>query len=334
MRRFVVLGASILVSAVFLWLALRGVPLADVAASIGQADPLWTFIAFLTGCIGLWARSLRWSYGLLDRRLPPAKAFHILNIGMLLNQLPLRAGEVARGVLASRQGVPFVTVATSIVVERLIDVVVCVLMLAIGVARVPNAPPIIAQISGLFGIAAVAAFVVLIALARYPQIAHRLLAFFESRLAFTRRFNLSKRVDEVLDGLRPLTQPRRLFITLFWTAAGWGTSVVTFYALERAVGVEGVDLLTGSVLAVAMASFSIAIPISVASIGPFQGAVRVAGDAVGMSVIHSTTLGFLFHGVSIAVYAVLGVIGLISIGVSLREFTQGKAPSDKPQAAS
>ncbi|MBK8022416.1 MAG: flippase-like domain-containing protein [Chloroflexi bacterium] len=330
-RRLLLLAASILVSGVFLWLALRGVPLDEVIASIGQADPLWTLISLITVAAGLFARALRWSYGLLDRRLPPMRAYHILNIGMLINLLPLRAGEVARGVLASRERVPFVTAATSIVVERLIDVVVCVLMLAVAVARVPDAPPLIAQMSALFGAAAVVAFAVLVGLARYPQIAHRLTAWLEAHLAFTHRLNLTRRADEILDGLRPLSKPRRALIALFWTAVGWGLSLVTFYALERAVGVTDVDLVTGSLLGVALASFSIAIPISVASIGPFQGAVRVAGDTIGMSALHSTTLGFLFHGVSIVGYAVFGVIGLIRIGVTLREFTGGAAQPIAPQ---
>ncbi|MCK6581324.1 MAG: flippase-like domain-containing protein [Anaerolineae bacterium] len=320
-RRLLLFLASVLVSGIFLWLALRGVPLDEVVTSIGQADPAWTLFAILTVILGMWARALRWSWGLLDRRVTPVKASHILNIGMLLNQLPLRAGEVARSVLAARQGVPFVTAATSIVVERLIDVVVCVLMLAVAVARVPNAPPIIAQVSGAFGAAAVAAFVVLVGLARYPKVAHRLLIWLEPRLPFAHRLHLTRRVDEILDGLRPLSQPRRAILSLFWTAVGWGISLVTFYALERAVGVVDVDLFTGALLAVALASFSIAIPVSVASIGPFQGAVRVAGETIGMSALHSTTLGFLFHGVSIVAYAILGVVGLISIGVTLREFT-------------
>lgn len=333
MRRMILIGASILVSAVFLWLTLRGVPLSDVIASIGKADPLWVLISLILVVLGLGARALRWSWGLLDRRLKPDKAFHILNIGMLLNQMPLRVGEVARSVLASREGAPFVTVATSIVVERLIDVVVCVLMLAVAVARVPDAPPIIAQVSGAFGAAAVVAFIVLIGLARFPQIAHRLLGILEQRIAFTRRLHLTQRIEEALDGLRPLTQPRRLLIALFWTAVGWGVSLLTFYALERALGIdaEGADLLTGALLAVALASFSIAIPISVAAIGPFEGAVRVAGDAAGMTALHSTTLGFLFHGISIAGYAILGVIALITIGVSLREFSGTTASA--PQSA-
>ena len=327
MRRSIMIAASVLVSAVFLWLALRGVPLADVVEGIRRADPAWTLFAYITVLLGMWARAMRWSYGLLGGRLSPTQSFHILNAGMLINQLPLRVGEVMRVAFAGREGLPLVTGATSIIVERLIDVVVCVLLLAVSVARLPNIPAWVAQATGIFGAVAVAALIVLIVLARYPAIAHTVLSAVESRLLFLKRLHLAVRLDEVLEGLRPLTTLRRAALTLFWTGVGWGFSVVTFYALQRSLFIEGVDLVTGAMLMLALASFSIAIPVSIASIGPFQSAVRVAGDAMGIPVVDATTLGFLIHGINIAGYATLGVIGMISIGASFRDVTGQRTPT-------
>ena len=115
MRRWVIVAASVLVSALFLWLALRDVPLTEVVAGIQQAELPWVLLSFIGVVCGLAARAVRWR-GLLDSRISLVHAFHILNITMLLNQLPLRAGEVARTLLATRSGVPIVTAATSIVV--------------------------------------------------------------------------------------------------------------------------------------------------------------------------------------------------------------------------
>lgn len=316
MRRWIIVLISIVVSAVFLWLALRDVPINEVVAGIQQADFGWIVMSIL-GVIGALAtRAERWR-GLLDNRIPLVRAFHILNVTMLLNQLPLRAGEVARTLLATRSGVPIVTAATSIVIERLIDVVVVVVLLAVATSRLPSVPPSVAQAATLFGAAAVFGFVVLVIFARFPQIAHRLLAWFEARLPAVQRLNGRKRLDEVLDGLRPLTQIKHAIHVTIWTVLGWAFSLFTFYALERALNISAVDLLIGSMLGVGLAAFSIAIPMSVAAIGPFEGAVRVAGDAVGMTAVVSTTLGFLFHGITVLVYAFFGVIGLIALGVSL-----------------
>lgn len=316
MRRWVILVASVIVSGVFLWLALRDVPLDEVIEGIRQADIGWVLLSML-GIIGsLSTRAVRWR-GLLDNRISFMQAFHILNITMLLNLLPLRAGELARTLLATRSGVPIVTAATSIVIERLIDVVIVVLMLAVSLSRLPSAPATVGQAAALFGAAALVAFVVLIIFARYPQIAHRVLEWLEARVPLVARLNGRKRADEVLDGLRPLTQGRHALHATVWTLIAWSTSVFTFYALERSLGIENADLLVGALLGVALVSLTVAIPVSVASVGPFESAVRVAGEAVRMTALAAATLGFLFHGITVLGYAVFGVIGLISLGVSL-----------------
>lgn len=333
MRRWIIVLISIIVSAVFLWLALRDVPLNQVVAGIQQADFGWIVMSIIGVTGALATRAVRWR-GLLDDRIPLMQAFHILNVTMLLNQLPLRAGEVARSLLATHSGVPIITAATSIVIERLIDVVTVVVLLAVATSRLPSAPSSVAQAAALFGVAAVIGFIVLVVFARYPQIAHRVLAWLEARLPLLKRLNGTKRLDEVLDGLRPLTRAKHAIHVTIWTIFGWAFSLFTFYALERALDIHGVDLIIGSMLGVGLAAFSIAIPVSVAAIGPFEGAVRVAGDAVGISAVASTTLGFLFHGITVLVYAFFGVIGLIALGVSLGDVLKQPTTSTTQAPAS
>ena len=80
----------------------------------------------------------------------------MINVMFLGNQLPFRLGEVARGVLATRRGVPLVvTSGTSIVVERLIDVLMLSLLIAATVSRMPRRSRRNSRIKGiaLFGAA-------------------------------------------------------------------------------------------------------------------------------------------------------------------------------------
>lgn len=326
MRRLVILAASLVVSGVFLWLALRDVPLSEVIAGIQQADFGWVVLSFL-GVVGsLAARAVRWR-GLLDNRIRLINAFHILNITMLLNLLPLRAGEVARTLLATRYNLPIITTATSIVVERLIDVVTVVLLMAFALSRMPSAPAAVSQAALFFGVAALVAFIVMIVFARYPQVAHRVLVALEDRFPPLKRLNGRKRIEEVLDGLKPMTDARRAAHALGWTAIGWTSSLFTFYALERSLHIEGVDLLIGSMLGVPLVSFGVAIPVSVMAIGPYEYAVLLAGEAVGMSRVTATTLGFLFHGISVLGYAIFGVLGLAALGVSLGDMMPTAQPT-------
>jgi len=326
MRRTIVLIASVLVSALFLWLALRDVPLQDVVNSIRQANILWILVSLALIGVGIWTRGIRWR-GLLDFKVPPVEAFYIVSITFLVNLLPLRAGEVARSLLATRSGVPVVTAATSIVVERLIDTLLVVVSLAIAFSLLPSIPPAASSALMLFGVASVFAFVVLIFFSRYPQIAHRFLARLEEFLPFLTRLPLARLLDNVLDGLKPLTHGRSAVHAIVWTLISWAASLGIFYSLELALGIQDpAQRFTAAVLGVGLASFSIAIPVSIGSIGPFEAAVRVSGEAVNLPPVLATSLGFLFHGTTILGYAIYGTIGLLAMGVSLSDMLGGAKP--------
>lgn len=330
MRRSLFLIASVLVSALFLWLALRDVPLEDIATSIREADMLWIVVAIALGSIGLYTRGIRWN-GLLNGRVGNADAFYILSIGMLLNQLPMRAGEVARSALATRSGVSFFTAATSIVVERLLDTLYVVIVLALALTQVPDAPPFITQSAMLFGMAGVVALVILLVFARRPQFARNTLAFFERLLPVLKRLPLHSLMESVLEGIQPLAQWRSAAHAILWTLISWTISLGTFYALTLSLGVDSSQVLM-TLLSVTMASFAIALPVSVASIGPFEGAVRVSGQAVGLSTALGVSLGFIFHGVSILTYAIWGTVGLLRMGVSLSELMSRQPTEPQPEA--
>lgn len=332
MRRTFIIIASVAVSSLFLWLALRGVPLGEIATNLSRANPLWVLVSVATVFIGLFIRAVRWR-GLLDNRVTLRQSYMMFGVTFLLNQLPLRAGEVARSLLAARAGVPFMTAATSIVVERLLDTLIVVVILSVALTQIPLGLPAASQTAALFGIAAVAAFIVLVGLSRRPDIAHNILDFVEKRLPLVKRLNVRHLLDHILDGLKPLTHWRGAVHAIGWSLLSWGWSFGTFFALEMALGIGGDYGLTLTALAISLASFSIAIPVSIASIGPWEGAVRLAGDGVGLEPSISIALGFAFHGVSLLAYAVLGVIGLVAQGVSLGEMLRAPGKQGQPDAA-
>ncbi|MCB9449888.1 MAG: flippase-like domain-containing protein [Anaerolineaceae bacterium] len=332
MRRYLIVIASVLVSGLFLWLALRTAPLTDIWANIQNANLLWIGIAFVSVTVGLYTRAIRWR-GLVDDKIPTTRSFHILNITFLLNQLPLRAGEVARSLLATRENVPVLTAATSIVIERLLDTVLVVVWLALALTQVPDVPSEISVTAAAFGVAAVGAFVVLIIFARFPNLAHQSLHFAERILPFLKRLPLERLLDNVLDGLKPLTHWQRAAHAIIWTLISWSVSLFTFFALENALGIPAkspsTDLFLMAVVAVTMASFSIAIPVSLASVGPFEGAVLLAGKALGMDDAVALSLGFVAHGITVSGYAVWGTIALMVMGVSLGDvLNAGNKPAD------
>lgn len=334
MRRAIFIIASVAVSGLFLWLAVRDVNLDEVFTNIRQAEFGWILLSMIFISFGLWLRGVRW-YGLLDFKAPLLQVCHILNLGFLLNLLPLRVGEVARTLLVTRAGVPVVTAATSIVLERMLDTLLVVILLVIAIARIPNAPPEIIRPTTLFGVAVVVAFLVMIFFARFPVIGHKTLEFVERLLPFLKRLGMDKLFDQVLDGLKPLTHLRSGVYAVAWTLISWFVSFMTLYSLVRALNItdanqvpldEGTRILM-TILGLTLASFSVAIPVSVAGVGPFQAAIRLAGTAVGAFLPNAISLGILFHGINIFGYALWGIVGLLALGVSLSDVMGRKLPA-------
>ncbi|MCU0513631.1 MAG: flippase-like domain-containing protein, partial [Anaerolineae bacterium] len=317
MRRIVLIAASLLMSGLILWLVLRDMPLAQVWEQMRQANVFWLVATIISIHIAIWTRAIRWRGMLPGSSLTTMQAFYILGITFTLNLLPLRAGEVARSLLATRYGIPFVTAATSVVIERLVDTLLVVVLLAVALSRVPAIPPQTAQVATLFGTLAVIGFAVLVFCARYPALPRGLLARAQRLLPVLKRLPLTALLEHGLDGLEPLTHWRLFAHTLLWTLISWGVSLVTLMLLHVALNLGDVDVLLSSSLGATLASLSLAIPISVAGLGPFQAAMLAAGQLAGMDDVRALSLGFVFHGVTTLAYLLLGGLAFARLGVSL-----------------
>lgn len=313
-KRVALVLGSIIFSAASVAVILRDVSLDDISSSISQADGGLLGIAFLFVALSMFTRGIRW-WGLLGKGLPLVKAVHLVNLTFLGNQLPLRLGEAARSVLASREGVSIEKAAASIVVERLIDTLLVVLMIAATVSQLPDAPKDVTVPASRFGLLALAAFLCLLALARHPQLAKRAHATMSKWLPVLRRSRLQSMVDNLLDGLGTIADLRTLAFTLVWSLIAWATSLATFYFLHLALGIE-VNYALSVPLGVSLAALGIALPFTIAAVGPFEAAIIVTGQLVGMDSLDAIALGFLFHGISVFGYIVFGSAGLLALGAS------------------
>ncbi len=115
------------ISALFLYLALRGLQLGLVASTIKSANLMWLLPVVPIYFTSVWFRSLRWNYLLRPiKKIPTSKIFPVVAIGYMGNNIfPARAGELLRSiVLKRRYDVPISASLASIIVERIIDGVV------------------------------------------------------------------------------------------------------------------------------------------------------------------------------------------------------------------
>lgn len=315
-KRIAFIIGSLLVSAFFLWLTLRGVPLAEVWDSIQDANIWWVLAAILMGAIGTYTRGIRWR-GLVNNQVSVNRAFYIVGIMQMLNNLPMRLGEVARTVLAAREKIPVVTAATSIVVERLLDTLFVLIVLSLIVTRVETLPESITQTAPVFGVLAVVGLAVLIGLSRYPDFVRRILHAITDRLPFLQRLPLENLLDHALDGLRPLSDFGRFTHAAVWTLISWFFSYLVFYFVQLSLTPDANPY--PAVLSMPLAAFSMALPLTVAAIGPFQAAIMVAGQTFGIPQAVALANGFLTHGVNVMMYTITGIWGMFGLGVAIMD---------------
>lgn len=303
-----------------------------LADALEQARYVYLLPAFVLLLVGLIARALRWRV-LLNGSLPLLRAFNIMNVAYLVNGiLPLRIGEVARVYLATqvKPPVPVFQTASTIIVERLLDLLAVVLLLAGALVAVPTVPDELRAAAAIAGPAALIGFLALVFLSWQRGLALRLMAAFLGRFdtdnetdkpSFRRK--LSAWFVHFLDGLLPLTDPRALFLAFGWTAVSWILSVVAGYVLMFAF--YPAASWAATCLYIAAASFSIAVPAVPGNVGTYEGSILLALGATGYGEPLAVAVAFalVVHGVNLAVHASTGIVGFIQEGVSLGQLSQG-----------
>src|SRR3990172_8206053 len=121
---------GIAVSTVFLFLALRGLNLAEVWADLRSANYLWLIPSVAVYFLAVLVRTWRWDYLLRPlKRIPVRRLFPVVVIGYMGNNIfPWRVGELLRAyVLKRNEQVSISSSLATIVVERIFDGLVMLL---------------------------------------------------------------------------------------------------------------------------------------------------------------------------------------------------------------
>jgi len=222
---------GLLISAVLLYLALRGLHLEQVWEVIKTAHYLWIIPGIAVYFVGVWVRAWRWHY--LLRPLKPISTktmFPIVTIGYMGNNIyPARAGEVLRAVvLKRREGVPISASLATILVERVFDGVVMLAFIFLnlpGLSKLTGESGFVGNIQNLalWGTAAfIGALVVFLLAAMFPMRTERIIYWFIDRLVPNRFKEKSKAIStKFLDGLESLRSPQEALMIFITSAVIW-----------------------------------------------------------------------------------------------------------------
>jgi uncharacterized protein (TIRG00374 family) len=222
---------GVVISALFLYLALRGLSLGDFWSAIEGANYWWLIPGVMVYFLGVWGRAWRWHYLLRPvKSISTRKMFPIVAIGYMGNNIyPARIGEALRAVvLKRREDVPISASLATIIVERVFDGVV---MLAFVFLNLPE----LAQLTGdsgfvgniqtltLWGAGAfLGALAVFLWAAMFPKTAETAITWLIKRLVPTRfRDKVIDLAMRFLSGLEALRSPQEALMIFLTSVVIW-----------------------------------------------------------------------------------------------------------------
>lgn len=287
----------------------------EILAALQTARYGYLLLCALGIVLFLLLRAFRWRF-LLSNDAPWLQIFHIQNIGyMLTSLLPLRLGDVARAVLIGN--VPPITISRGIstmVVERLLDMLFIVTLLPFTLAQVPALPGWMRGAAQASGFAAIGAIIILIIAANQRPFALRISRLVLERIPFLDTNAWVDRVNNLLIGLVSLTRLRDGIVLIVSTILVWLPIIGAYYAALLAVNLEPTWAMAGFV--VCAAAFSVALPSSPGQIGVFHAGVIAAMQVLGQPEAQSASFAFLYHAINISVTVIFGVIGIAGTGAT------------------
>jgi hypothetical protein len=229
---------GLIVSAVFLWLALRGLELAEVWQNIRSASYGWLIPGVGAYFIGVWARTWRWDYMLRPiKRIPVARLFPVVVIGYMGNNVyPFRAGELLRSyVLRRREDVPMSASLATVIVERVFDGLVMLLFVFVALPFAPIPSDSLRTLVTVASLGFLGAMIVFFLLAAAPDRAMQLTHW------FTGIFIPQKARQHVLDfavrflaGLESLRDFRNVLMIFFTSVVIWLLETVKYWFVMQA----------------------------------------------------------------------------------------------------
>ncbi|NDJ61268.1 MAG: flippase-like domain-containing protein [Chloroflexi bacterium] len=324
-RQAAIFGVLLLIG--LLIIVISSVDLGSVWAALTSADYRLLPLVIALVVASLFTRAVRWAV-MLRHGLSLRRSFDISNVGYMFNSLlPLRAGEVARVLLAARHDppIPVFTTASTILLERIIDLLFLFVLLGLTLTALP-APDYIG-VSGLtLAVGAIVGFGALLVFAHRRAWALWLLNTLLRWLPFLRKLPLENYLNRFLDGLSVLTSARSFALMLFWSLLSWMLTAATGYVLLYAFfgQADWAVVLLFIVTSTLFATAAAAIAYTPGAIGPYQAGIVLALSLSGFSEPEGAPLAFavVIHAVNLGIYIIFGMIGLWRESITPEELFQ------------
>jgi len=329
-NRFLQLGIGFGVSAALVgWLAYSiEWSVVWVALSKVRYELLFPLTALIV--LHFLVRALRWRFLLpapsnrSDVRI--SKLFDGILVGAFATfVLPLRAGELVRPLMLSRQssfsfGVSF----ASVVIERFFDLSMVLISFGLMLPHVPGMPGWVEQGAYILTTLAVGLLVFLVLGSLTPIWIDRLIERCLSPLPQRVSAPLLRFVRGLLDATKVLKEPRRLVGIVALTIMVWATNYLLFWGYLWLFDIPGsVSFVVAIGVIIALA---VAAPSAPGFIGVYQTACVAAFALFGLPQEEAIAYSLVSHAHQYVIFVAYGLWVLLKYNISFREL-RGTSPA-------
>ena len=295
---------GVVISAIFLYFAQRGLNLGDFWSAVKSANYWWIFPGIAVYFIGVWVRAWRWHYLLRPiKKVPTRVMFPVTCIGYMGNNIyPARAGEVLRAVvLKRRENVPISASLATVIIERIFDGVV---MLAFVFINLPELAKVASFQSGFVGniqdLALIGtaiflgALVIFLLAAMFPRITERIVLWLINHLLPVKiREKTAGIMLKFLEGLASLRSPFNVLMVFFTSVLIWLLETVKYWFVMHAfsftVSFFALMLLNG------IANLATTIPSAPGYIGTWEAVTKAVLVAYGVDGAQALGYAVVLH---------------------------------------
>ncbi|MCB0324813.1 MAG: flippase-like domain-containing protein [Bdellovibrionales bacterium] len=328
-----ILAGVAISAAILVFLALQ-IEWSVFLAQFGRLQITYIPLLIALFYITFWIRGVRWRY-LLPSNLEVStkELYDVTLVGFFAScVLPLRAGELVRPwVLSLRQPVRFPVGLSSVVTERVFDVLTILALLALALPDAGEAHQLVTV--GAKALAVLAAGILAVMLAAY-FCAERLLGFARKVLSIVLRGKhdqLQEKLlyiaDDVVAGLRAVSSVRELLLVLFWSLALWLT-IAALYQVGLWTFGEFPPFSVGVSVTVLIA-LAVAAPSAPGFLGTFQvGCTAALSWMFGYPEEFALAYSVVLHAYQLLLMLLSGALILRRFGFSLRSLRARSAEAE------
>jgi uncharacterized protein (TIRG00374 family) len=332
-RTVVVIGLAVGLLAVFL----RNADLGRVWASVRAARPDYLALALVLTSGTFIVRAERWQYllGPLGRTRF-STVFRATVIGFAASAvLPARAGEVIRPyLLARREGLSATAAFATIVVERILDLVAVLLLMAAfliwfdpGLESRDSAVFLAIRFGGLvMAPVAVGTLAVMFVMAGHPERLHAWVLKAEAILPARIAALIARFARTFAEGFAVVRSPGRLVAAIAWSIVLWIAIASGIWAVSVAFGIA--MPFTGAWLMLAPLVVGVAVP-TPGGVGGFHEAYRIGATGFfGADNDIAVGAAIVLHAISVGPVIIVGLLFIVQDGLKLGGMARGELGMD------